>query len=222
MGLFHKIALSDTYVYLDTVQYLKKDWNNRNKIKTAQGPIWLTVPVLSSGRFDQTLQEVKIDNKLDWKRKHWQSIRLNYSKTPYFNRYATWFEAVYSREWEYLNDLNETILRFLLNELGIRGRYIKSSTSLKLEGTKSDLVLDMCQKLKANTYIFGALGKDYAKIEDFTAKGIKVIFQEYNHPTYNQQYGKFEPYMSVIDLLFNYGNSSLDIIMSGNITKEEI
>lgn len=93
LGLLHKIALSDTYVYLDTVQYLKKDWNNRNKIKTAQGWIWLTVPVITKSKFEQTLQEVRINNQVDWRHKHWQSIRLNYSKSPYFQRYAVFLRG---------------------------------------------------------------------------------------------------------------------------------
>jgi len=222
LGLFHKITLSDTYVYLDTVQYLKKDWNNRNKIKTAQGWIWLTVPVITKGKFEQTLQEVKINNQIDWRRKHWQSIRVNYSKAPYFQRYADFFEGVYQREWDYLNDLNEVILRFLLNELRIKVNFTKASTQLKLEGTKSDLVLDMCLKLNADVYIFGALGKDYAEVDKFNERGIKVIFQNYQHPDYSQQFGRFEPYMSVIDLLFNHGDASLDILMSGNITRDEV
>ena len=222
LGLFHKIALSDTYVFLDTVQHLKKDWNNRNKIKTAQGWTWLTVPVLTKGKFEQTLQEVKINNQIDWRRKHWQSIRLNYSKSPYFHRYADFFEVIYQKEWEYLNNLNEVIIRFLLNELRIKVNFTKASTQLKLEGTKSDLVLDMCLKLNADIYIFGALGKDYAEVGKFNERGIKVIFQDYQHPEYNQQFGRFEPYMSVIDLLFNHGDESLDILMSGNVTRADI
>ncbi|MCJ7656090.1 MAG: WbqC family protein [Dehalococcoidia bacterium] len=222
LGLFHKIALSDTYVFLDTAQYLKKDWNNRNKIKTAQGWIWLTIPVITKGKREQTLQEVRIDNQVNWKRKHWQSIRVNYSKAPYFHRYADFFQGIYQREWDYLNDLNEVILRFLLNELGIKVNFIKASTELELEGRKSDLVLDMCLKLNANVYIFGALGKNYAEVNKFDKHGISVLFQDYQHPEYSQQFGAFEPYMSVIDLLFNHGDDSLEIIMSNNITTEEI
>lgn len=222
LGLFHKIALSDNYVFLDTVQYLKKDWNNRNKIKTPHGWVWLTVPVLTKGKFAQTLREVKTNNQTNWRHKHWRSIKVNYSKAPYFHRYADLFEDLYSRDWEYLSDLNETILRVLLSELGIKTNFIKASTELELEGEKSDLVLDMCLKLNAGIYIFGALGKNYAELEKFNEQGIKVIFQDYNHPQYSQQFGEFEPYMSVIDLLFNHGDESLDILMSGNITRDEV
>ena len=222
LGLFHKIALSDAYVFLDTVQYLKKDWNNRNKIKTAQGPIWLTVPVLVKGKFDQILKDVQINNSIPWQRKHWKSLQVNYTKAPYFHRYADFFEDIYHREWQYLAELNEAILRFLLDALGIRVRFIKASTETSLEGRKSDLVLDMCLKLEADIYIFGVLGRDYAEVDKFTQSGIKVIFQDYQHPKYTQQFGEFEPYMSVIDLLFNEGDRSLDILVSGNITKANI
>lgn len=100
--------------------------------------------------------------------------------------------------------------------------FTKASTQLKLEGTKSDLVLDMCLKLNADVYLFGALGKDYAEVDKFNERGIKVIFQDYQHPEYSQQFGEFEPCMSVIDLLFNHGDNSLEILMSGNITRADI
>ncbi len=222
LGLFHKLALSDTFVFLDTVQYLKKDWNNRNKIKTTDGWIWLTVPVLTAGMFNQTLQEVRVDSALDWKRKHWQSIRLNYSKAPYFHRYADFFADIYSRDWVFLDDLNETILRFLLSELKIKVTFIKASEGLKLEHKKSDLVLEMCLKLQADAYIFGARGNDYAEVDKFNHHGIQVIFQDYQHPEYRQQFGTFEPYMSTVDLLFNHGDSSLDVIMSGNMSHASV
>lgn len=219
LGLLHKIALSDTFVIFDTVQYLKRDWNNRNQIKSQRGPIWLSVPVYTKGRFDQCLREVSIDNTVPWKRKHLRSIEMSYRKTKYFDKYIPFFRDLYAKDWEYLVDINNEILRFLLNEMEIHVELLYGH-DLGLKGTKSDLVLDMCKKLKADIYIFGALGKDYAKVKDFESKGIKVYFQEYHHPVYSQQFGDFVPYLSSIDLLFNYGKDSLGKIMEGNITKE--
>ena len=221
VGLFHKIALSDVFCSFDDVQYLKKDWNSRNKIKTVSGPIWLTVPVLSTGYRERKIREIEIDNSSDWRRRHWKSIYLNYKKAPYFNKYADYFEEVYRTDWKYLADLNETMLKWFLKELGIEVDFQKAS-ALAFEGHKSDLVLDMCKKMGADLYIFGTLGKDYADEERFAQAGIKVYFQDYKHPVYPQSFGDFIPYMSVIDVLFHCGAKSLDISMSGNITKNEV
>ncbi|MFC1621647.1 WbqC family protein, partial [Candidatus Omnitrophota bacterium] len=212
LGLFHKIALADTFVIFDTAQYLKKDWNNRNKIKSEKGPIWLTVPVYTKSRFTQCLVDVRINNTLPWRRKHLRSIEINYKKAPYFNDYIGFFRNIYSKEWDSLADLNNEILIFLLDAFGIKVKILHGH-DLGLEGSKSDLVLDMCKKLNADLYIFGALGKDYAKVEDFESNNIKLHFQDYKHPVYNQQFGDFVSHLSAIDLLFNEGKKSLQKIM---------
>lgn len=221
IGLFHKIALSDVFCSFDDVQYLKKEWNNRNKIKTVSGPIWLTVPVLSKGHWEKSIGEIEIDNSSDWRRRHWRSIYFNYKNAPYFSRYADYFEDVYKTDWKYLVDLNETMLKWFLQELRIKVAFCKAST-LALEGHKSALVLDMCKNLGADVYVFGALGRDYAEEDKFAEAGIDVYFQDYRHPVYPQLFGEFIPYLSVVDLLFHCGERSLEVSMSGNITKSDI
>lgn len=221
LGLFHKIALSDVYIFLDNTQFEKNSFTNRNKIKTANGPIWLTVPVLAKDHFNKTTKELEIDNSKDWRASHWKSIYLNYKKAPFFNKYADFFEDVYKKEWQFLSDLNEYMLKWFLNELGIKVKYHKGS-ELNLKGHKFDLVSDMCKKLGADLYIFGILGRDYAEKERFIKQGIKIYFQDYKHPAYPQSWGGFLPYMSVIDLLFNRGPKSLEVLMENNITKNEL
>ncbi|MDD5431150.1 MAG: WbqC family protein [Candidatus Pacebacteria bacterium] len=221
LGLFHKIAISDSFCYFDDVQYQIKDYNNRNKIKTANGDIWLTVPVLNKGYRDKKIREIEINNTIDWRKKHWGSICVNYRKAPFFEKYAQFLEETYKKEWKYLSDLNEYMLKWFLDQLGIKVKYSKAS-EMKFEGQKSGLVLDMCKKLGADIYIFGAMGKDYAKEEDFAKSGVNIYFQDYKHPVYPQAFGQFSPYMSIIDLLFNCGDKSLEVLMSGNITKEEL
>lgn len=222
LGLFHKIALSDVYCFFDDVQYLPRDWNNRNKIKTSNGDIWMTVPVLSKGHRDKKIKDIIINNELDWGKKHWMSICTSYKKSPYFYKYADFFEDVYKKEWTYLADLNEYMLKYFLNILGINVEFIKQSEQ-DFIGYKSDLVLDMCRKLNTEIYIFGAQGKAYAEVECFEKYGIKLYFQDYNHPKYNQLWGSFISNLSIIDLLFNVDkNKALDIIMEGNITKDEL
>lgn len=221
LGLFHKIALSDMFCIFDDVQYLKKDWNNRNKVKTSAGPIWLTVPVLTEGHREKPIREIEINNTIDWRRKHWNSILLAYKKAPYFKDYADFFEDLYKRDWTYLIELNDHILLHMLDILGIRV-VIRRASSEKFTGQKSSLVLDMCKKLNSDIYIFGALGKNYVDIDEFNRQGIKVYFQDYAHSRYPQLHGDFVPYMSAIDLLFNCGPNSLDILMSDNISKKEL
>lgn len=219
LGLFHKIALSDMYVSFNMAQYLPKNWNNRNKIKTTQGAIWLTVPVLRSGYREKTISEIKINNDVPWQRKHWKSIYLNYKNAPYFSKYASFFEDVYKREWGNLTELNEYMLKWFLDILGINVDFLYAS-HFEFVGKKSALVLNMCKQLKSDVYIFGELGKNYADIRSFEDNGIKVIFQEYRHPVYNQLHGEFVSHLSIIDLLFNCGDKSLEILMEGNLAKQ--
>ena len=204
IGLFHKIALSDLFVSFNQVQYQPKDWNNRNQIKTTHGPIWLTVPVLRKGYLEKTISDIAINNNEPWARK-----------------YSTYIEDIYSRRWESLVELNEEMLKRFLEILGIKVP-IRSAADWNFNGEKSGLVLNMCQQLGAKNYIFGALGRDYADIEAFKAAQITPHFQKYEHPVYPQLHGDFLPYMSILDLLFNCGDQSKEVLLSGNITKEEL
>ena len=221
LGLFHKIALAETFVYFDQVQYLPKDWMNRNKIRTKSGSIWLTVPVLRKGYRDLKTSEIEINNSTNWQKKHLRSISLNYKKSPYFENYIPFFEDVYSRKWEFLGDLNEYMLKWFLDELGIKVNFLNAK-NFKFQGEKSSLILNMCKKLDASTYIFGTLGKDYANVHEFEKNNIKLIFQDYNHPKYSQLYSESVSHLSVIDLLFNHGPKSLEIILSNNISQKSI
>lgn len=219
LGLFHKIALAETFVYFDQVQYLPKDWMNRNKIRTKSGSIWLTVPVLRKGYRDLKTSEIEINNSIDWQKKHLRSISLNYKKSPYFENYIPFFEDVYSRKWKFLGELNEYMLKWFLDELGIKVNFLNAN-DFKFQGEKSSLILNMCKELNASTYIFGTLGKDYADVQEFEKNDIGLIFQNYNHPKYSQLYREFISHMSVIDLLFNHGPKSLEIILSNNISQK--
>jgi hypothetical protein len=215
LGLFHKIALADQYCIFDIVQYQKKDFNNRNKIKTHTGPIWLTVPVESKNHFGKSLKDIKVINN-GWAKKHFKAIDLAYRKAPFYSYYIEQIEfLLMNQKYEFLADLNWATLKFGLDALSIDIPIWKVS-DFEFKGVKSDLVLDMCRGLRASNYIFGSLGRDYADTEEFLSHDITPHFQEYIHPVYPQLHGEFEPYMSVIDLLFNVGPESLAVIMSGN------
>ena len=218
LGFFHKVALADVYVHFDQVQYTPKDFINRNKIKTSNGSCWLTVPVLKKGHREKNIAEIEINNTEKWREKHWKTIYANYKRAPYFNRYAQFLNDLYHTNWQRLTELNFYVLIWLLKELDIKTKVVRAG-DYNFEGSKSDLVLNMCKQLGANTYIFGSQGINYADINSFEMAKIKPVFQDYQHPVYNQLCGDFVPYMSVLDLLFNEGPNSLDIIMSGNIQK---
>lgn len=215
LGLFHKMYLAEHFCLFDIAQYQTKDYNNRNKIKTASGDLWLSVPVESSDHFQKRVCDIRIINN-GWRRKHSKSIQLNYSKAPFYKDYFDPLVAIIQADHVFLSDLNLEMLCFLMGALGFY-RPITRASDYEFAGTKSDLVLDMCVKLGASTYIFGAQGRNYADVASFEGRAIQVVFQHYVHPTYRQQYGAFVPYLSVIDLLFNEGPKSLDILLGGNI-----
>lgn len=212
LGLFHKIWLSDTFVSFDIAQYLPKEWMNRNKIKTHNGEEWLTVPVLKKGFLTKKTFEIRINNSINWRRKHFKSICLNYKNAKYYDYYINILEKVYLKKWDFLSDLNECILKTFLKELNINVNFLKASEE-NYTGKGSDLVLDMCKKLKAKKYIFGSQGKNYASAKDFNKNNIEIIFQEYNHPEYSQLHKNFISNLSVIDLFFNEGPKSLEKII---------
>jgi len=220
LGLFHKIALADIFCVFDIVQYQRKDFNNRNRIKTSSGPVWLTVPVKSSGRFNRTIADTEIIND-GWHKKHLKSIELNYGKTPYFEQYYLGLREILNTPYQYLVDLNFDILIYVLDMLDIDIKIVKASDYM-FSGKKSELVLDMCMKLNADIYIFGEQGRNYANVDTFSNNDIYTYIQSYEHPVYKQARGEFTPYMNIFDLMFNEGDNSMSVIMSGNTTKNEI
>tara|TARA_B100000787_G_scaffold169485_1_gene160808 strand:- start:8442 stop:9146 length:705 start_codon:yes stop_codon:yes gene_type:complete len=218
LGLFHKISNADKYVYFDDVQYLPKEWMNRNRIKGVNNNvIYLTVPVKKKHFLIKKTTDLLIDNSLPWRRKHLKSLEVNYKKAIFFEKYIDEFAAIYRNEWEFLKDLNLHVLKVLLKLLNIKIEIIKLS-ELQIEEKKSNLVLSVCKKLEAHQFIFGEKGRDYAIIEDFEKNMIKPVFQSYNHPTYQQIGDKFISHLSVIDLLFNCGDKSMDIINKNQIS----
>ena len=216
LGLFHKIARADLFCYFDIVQYQRKDYNNRNKIKTSNGELWLSVPVESKGHLDKNVSDILIvqDN---WVAKHLKSIELNYKKAPFFHDYFPQLEFILINESKSsLGPLNLKLLKYFMECLGINVPIVKAS-EYSFNGVGSELVLDMCIQLGADSYIFGEQGKNYADVDSFRKKNVYVEFQDYIHPVYSQVGREFLPYMSIVDLLFNEGANSFDILMSNNI-----
>ena len=198
------------FCYLDNVQYKKNDWQNRNRIKTLQGWQWLTVPVRY--RFPQKISEVRINNTVNWKNKHFQTLVTNYSRTPFFKEFAKFFEQVYSHDWQYLADLNIALIERLKAAFGLAPAPAVKSSDFSLRQDPTDRLIDICKELKADTYLSGQHGVKYMDLERFKQHGIQVIIQEFAHPVYPQLYNDFQSQMSVVDLLFNCGATGLERI----------
>jgi hypothetical protein len=203
LGYFEKIARADLFIWLDNVQFQKNSFQNRNRILTKDGPAWLTVPVRTSGALYETpLKDVEIDNSKNWRAKHLASIRMNYGKAPRFGDRFPALSRFYEREWHTLDQLCWEMMDYFSTLLGVTTP-IRRASDMDADGAKSDLVLDLCRKAGATTYLSGALGRDYLDLPSFSAAGIAVEFQDYQHPVYRQAYPGFTPNLAVIDLIMN-------------------
>lgn len=222
LGFFEQIYKSDVFVIYDDVQYDKDSWRNRNKIKTSKGTQWLTVPVRIRFEEHPLINEVKINNALDWKKKHLFSIKQNYAKAKYFKNYIDIFEEVYSKPWEYLIDIDMYFIQKLVEYLGMAGKEIVMSSTLGIKGERLEKLVKICKIFGANIFYEGFSGRNYIDERYFSDEGIKIEYQDYKHPVYNQLYGDFIPYLSVIDLLFNHGENSLSILISHESNKEAV
>lgn len=218
LGYFDKIDKSDCFVFLDQVQYKVREYQNRNRIHTKDGWMWLSVPVISKGLGRQKICEVKLDPGPDWQRRHARSLKVWYGRAKFFKDHFKFFENVYTGRWEKLIDLNIHIIRYLLEELKIdTPLYFESEIGTSFQGT--DRIIEICKQLKAGIYLSGIGGKDYLEEEKFLEAGIKLEYQNFVHPRYRQQYtqgnNSFLAYMSAIDLLFNEGEKSIRILRNG-------
>jgi len=207
LGYFDKADRSDVFILLDDVQFKKNDWQNRNKICTPQGGQWLTVPVIHD--FGQKINEVKINNKTKWKESHLKALYMNYSKASFFKEYIGLFENIYGMEWDFLCDLNVYLIKELIDLLGIQTKIVLSS-EIQVSNESTQRLIDLCRAVEADTYLAGADGGNYMDLEKFKESGISLEIQDFQHPVYHQRWAKdFLSHMSIIDLLFNYGNKSL-------------
>jgi len=214
IGYFHKMLNADVFCYLDNVQYKKNEWQNRNRIKTSRGWQWLTVPV--KYRFPQKINEVRVNNSMEWGRKHLQALITNYGKAPYFSDLIGFFEETYQCKWISLSDLNLHVTEFIRGQLGLANKPTVLASRLNLGNDPTGRLIDICRALGADTYLAGRCGEKYMDMQQFKICGLKVITQAFEHPTYPQRFGAFEPCLSAIDLLFNCGPQSLRNILASS------
>jgi hypothetical protein len=217
VGYFDLMDQSDYFIFLDSVQFDKRSWQQRNRIKTPNGEMMLTVPVYSKGKYTQSICDVRIDTTKNFQEKHIKTIQQFYSKAAFYSQYFDKFNSILRKEYSHLVDLNIDLILFFKELLGIQ-REIARSSLLELQGKKVELLYNICKIVKADCYLSPIGSKNYIDENNlFEKNGMALRYHNYQHPVYRQLYGEFIPYLSVIDLLLNEGENGLAIIRTGRV-----
>ena len=220
LGFFKKMMNAELFVFLDDVQFRKKGWQNRNRIRINDGTALLSIPVHTHSY--PKINEVTIDNEKNWSIRHKKSILYNYARAPYFDEIKDFIESIFEKKFQYLVDLNTEIIKFIMNELEIKSKIVFSS-ELEISKKGSDRVLDICKAVGADHYITGTFwAESNLRVEEFKKSNIDVEFQKFQHPIYKQIHGEFIPEMSIIDLLFNKGRKESKKILQNSISSSHI
>jgi len=207
-GYFDMIAAVDEFILYDDMQYTRRDWRNRNQIKTPQGVQWLTVPVVVKGRYHQKIRETLIQGD-EWSRAHWKTLELNYRRAACFGEVAEWLEPLYlDRSYSHLSQLNRTFIEAVCRYLGI-GTAITNSWDYSLREGKTKRLADLCAQAGGTEYVSGPAAKGYIEEGVFAEMGIGLMWFDYEgYPPYPQLWGPFTHGVTVLDLLFNCGRQS--------------
>lgn len=202
------IAAVDEFILFDDMQYTRRDWRNRNQIKTPQGLQWLTVPVKVKGKYYQTIRDTEMDGT-DWAAIHWRSIIQNYSRAKYFEEVAAWLQPIYQEaKFTHLSQLNRPFIEAVCRYLGIE-TVISNSWDYRLLAGKTERLVDLCVQAGGAVYISGPAAKDYVEADCFDVAGIKLEWFDYTgYPEYPQLWGEFVHGVTILDLLFNCGGES--------------
>jgi hypothetical protein len=206
LGYLDKIDQAELFILLDTVQFKKNEWQNRNRIRTANGWQWLTVPVLQ--RFGQRIDEVVINPTVAWKAQHLRALEIHYARAPYRDRYLLQLRELYFAPWRRLSDLNKATVRWLLDAYGITTP-VRSAADYVARDEPTDRLIDLCRAVGATCYLAGPGAESYINKPRFESSGIRLEIQLFQHPIYRQVYEPFEPNLSALDLLFMQGPNAL-------------
>ena len=207
-GYFDLIASVDEFILFDDMQYTRRDWRNRNKIKTPDGLQWLTVPVKTKGKFTQKIYETELERGA-WQKNHWEAFVKNYSRSKHFEYISEFLKPLYKDvTYKMLSDLNKNLIIQICEFLGIKTK-ISNSSDFSLKNGKSERLVDICLQIGAVEYISAPAAKNYLDLQVFRKSNIEVSWFNYSdYPKYEQLWGDFEHQVSIIDLLFNCGNDA--------------
>ncbi len=198
LGFFDRWQKSDLFIVLDDVQFLRRGWHHRDKIKAPNGVQWLTVPIIKKGRYHQLINEVEIDNKDNWRQKHLKTLKFSYSKAPNVERIFNCIGKIYGLKHKLLIDFNMDLLKFCADILEIKTSVVLAST-FNVKSKSSQRLVELVKTVGGDTYLTGSASKAYLDENEFKEAGIEVNWQEFNHPVYPQLYNGFEKRLSVID-----------------------
>lgn len=215
LGYFGMMQSVDLFVLLDSVQFSRRSWQQRNQIKTINGPLWLTVPVLSKGKREQLVSEVEIDYSKDFPRSHQKTLEMNYKKSAHFDIFSPQLFAILGADNKYLAELTINSILWIRDVMGITTP-VRLASEFDVSGVKADLLASLCEQVEATEYISPPGSKVYLdKSDAFARRSIPVSYFKFTHPEYPQRFGDFLPYMSVVDMLFSCGPDSLSLIEKG-------
>jgi hypothetical protein len=217
-GFFDLIRQADVFVFYDDVQYDKHGWRNRNRIKTAAGTKWLTIPVLAKGNVTESveLRDARIAWTQDWSRKHLETLRQSYAKAPFFSTYFPLLQALYANKPTLLVDLTIPLTIEIARWLGLGPRFVRSS-ELGIGGTKTGRLVDIVRHVGGTKYLSGPSAKDYLDESAFSNAGIELQYARYAYPEYEQLHPPFDPAVSILDLLFMTGPRARELLVSAPI-----
>ena len=218
-GVFDMMNKVDTFVFFEDVDFTKRDWRTRNKIKTSEGEVWLTIPVKKAPRGTK-ICEIEISQDENWQEKHYRTITQYYKKAKYFEDYKWLLEKIYlEKKWTNLSEFNIFTNILIAKELGIKTVFVNSK-DLNTTGTKDDKLIEIVKDLKGDYYLSGPAAKDYIVNEKFEKNGIKLAYIKYDYPEYSQINGEFNHFVTILDVLFNIGKEAVKYVFTGEI--EEI
>lgn len=214
-GYFDQIRKADLFIFYDDVEYDKHGWRNRNRVKTAGGTQWLTIPAYSKGsKINHTpINEIAICWNSPWNGKHLTTLKQAYRRAPYFTKYLPLLEEIYCQTPNLLADFTIKSTIVLARELGLTQTRFMRSSELGIGGRKTDRVISILGAVGATHYITGPSARDYLEVDKFEDIGVTVEYMDYTYPTYPQLHPPYDPYVSILDLLFTVGPAALDYIM---------
>ncbi|MBW2982571.1 WbqC family protein [Candidatus Woesearchaeota archaeon] len=212
---------ADKFIIVDHVQYERHDWQNRNRIRTKEGEVFLTIPIKRTGQ-NTPLHQVMIDNSTNWRRKHWMTLEQAYKKSPFWDCYSGFFKELYEQEWNYLADINFKIIGYLATCFNIQTLIAGRTSNFSFREKKTDLLIEMTKFFRCNGYLNGKGAKEYVDEKKFKDAGLECRWLDFKHPEYKQMWEPFMPNMSAIDILFNYGSEAKNILFKNGTQKKEM
>jgi hypothetical protein len=217
LGYFYKMANCDVFILNDYALHSSSSFTHWNKVKSSQGAVKLTVPL---SKREVRIRDVVICEDGRWRKKHWRTIETCYRSSPFWAQYAEEFQSIYARPWEKLYDLNVALIKLIRKHLRIHTPLLVATELDSYTGTGTEPMVNVCRALGADVYLSGFGAKNYMDEDMFMQAGISVRYYDFAHPTYRQQYGAFIDKLSSIDLLFNHGEDSLNILL-GQVHSQE-